>query len=85
MDWTDIIGVGTGGGGGGGGGGEGGTRGMCPSQPVQWEGGQCLHSQNHAHPCCTTPDYEISYEIGCLDSIWNVEWWNGGIRGMVVE
>ena len=29
--------------------------------PTSQEGGQCPHS--HAYPCCTRPDYEISYEI----------------------
>ena len=36
--------------------------------PTSWEGGQCSHSQSHAYPCCTRPDYEISHEISRTSS-----------------
>ena len=40
-----------------------------PPQPAGWEGEQCSHSQSHAYPCCTRPDYEISiHEISRISS-----------------
>ena len=35
----------------------------APPPPPSWEGGQCPHSQIHAYPCCTRPNYEISYKV----------------------
>ena len=57
------IGVGTGGGGGG----APGAR-APPLQPAGKGGSAPTAMQSHAYPCCTRPDYEISYKISRISS-----------------